>query len=33
MIFQDHKRVPVNILLVKIAASEHLKRVTERIFE
>jgi hypothetical protein len=32
MIFQDHRRVPVNIFKVKIAASDHLKRVSGRIF-
>ncbi len=30
-IFQDHRRVPVNVFNVKIATSEHLKRVTGRI--
>jgi hypothetical protein len=32
MIFHNDKRVPVSVFRVKIAASGHLKRVTERIF-
>ncbi len=32
MIFQDNSRVPVSVFIVKITASEHLNRVTARIF-
>jgi hypothetical protein len=32
MIFQDNSRVPVSVFIVKIIASEHLNRVTARIF-
>jgi hypothetical protein len=32
MIFQDHRGVLLGVLLVKISASEPLKRVTVRIF-
>jgi len=28
----DHRRVPVSVFMVKIAASEHLKRFTRRVF-
>jgi hypothetical protein len=32
MVFQDHRMVPVSVFMIIIAASEHLKRVTGRIF-
>jgi hypothetical protein len=33
MTFQDHRRFPVRVFMVKIAASEPLKRVPGRIFK
>jgi hypothetical protein len=32
MIFHDYKRIPISVFRVKIAAPEHLKGVTGRIF-
>ncbi len=32
MVFKDHRRVPISVVMLKIAPSEHLKRVTGRIF-
>jgi hypothetical protein len=32
MAFQDHKRVPVSVFMVKICASEPLKRIIGRIY-
>jgi hypothetical protein len=32
MIYQKHRQVPVSAFRVKISASEHLKRVSGRIF-